>query len=108
MGLLEVPGFEWTVGSFSFWFFDRSGGLNHGLLGLLGLLNYWRKEKKKRGESRASGCFWVGGEPSLPPVFYVLQFPNRGARFAFFQLRTGLFLFLFRLFPLFGFVIFGI
>lgn len=89
---------------FFFLFFDRSGGLNHGLSGLsglLGLLNYWRKEKKKRGESRASGCFWVGGEPSLPPVLYVLQFLNRGPVLPFFNCDLvfffsffGLFLFL--------------
>lgn len=29
-GYLEVPEFEWTVWSSSFWFFDRSGGLNRG------------------------------------------------------------------------------
>lgn len=55
---------------------------------------YWRKRK------RASGCFGVGGEPSLPPVLY-LQFPN-WARFAFFQLRS-LFLFLFGFFLSFFF-----
>lgn len=30
MGFLAVPGFGWTVWSCSFWFFDRSSGLNRG------------------------------------------------------------------------------
>ena len=64
---------------------------------------YWRKRK------RASGCFGVGGEPSLPPVLYynfqigpVLPFFNWEVFFYFFLVFFSFF------FLFFGFVIFAI
>ena len=97
---LKFPFFFPFFGSLT----ERSEPWIIGIIKIIGIIwIYWRKRK------RASGCFGVGGEPSLPPVLYynfqigpVLPFFNWEVFFYFFLV------FFLSFFLFFGFVIFAI
>lgn len=78
------------------------------IIRIIGIIELLEKRKEKERWVAGKWLFLGRGWAESTARIIRITISKSGARFAFFQLRPGLFLFLFRFVSLFGFVIFGI